>query len=161
LDYCRVLRTWKLDGQFSITQDLHITRNGVPGQVAYHFKQSFTIRNQGNTLTIQPTAIVCKGGPMEIDAAKLKDAIAFMFQQLKELEIELNAHRIVLETMKMTNTVPAMPWDDLLDKARKQPALLEKLEQKYKALTDEFFSGIDQATALEVLRNWKPSGPTN
>jgi hypothetical protein len=40
---------------------------------------------------------------MEIEAARLKDALPFMFQ--KELETELNAHRIVLETIKIKSAM--------------------------------------------------------
>ena len=102
---------------------------------------------------------------MEIDTAKLKDAIIFMFRQLKELEIELSAYRIVLETAKMTNVAPGMPWDQSLEQARKHPRLLAKLEEKYNSLAAEALGALDhsdqQAKVLELLKKWQPSGPPN
>src|SRR5260370_41648814 len=86
-------------------------------------------------------------------------------RELKELEIELNARRIVLETAKMTSAVPGMAWDEVLKKAREHPVLLAKLEQKYKSLSDEVLGALDhadrQAKGLELLRKWQPAGPPN
>ena len=101
---------------------------------------------------------------MEIDDKNLRDALAFVFERLRALNSNF-AHRIVLETLKMTNAVPDMPWEDALQKSSGLSPLVEKLESKYKAVTDDLFSALDaaslQAKVLELLRKWQPIGPPN
>jgi hypothetical protein len=102
---------------------------------------------------------------MEIDPDKLKDAMTGAFENLRKLETELMAYQSVIQLLKLTNVLPEMPWDKTLDAARKNPALLKVMDDKYKPLVDDLLRSIDlaelQGKVLELLRQWKPSGPVN
>jgi hypothetical protein len=48
------------DGHFAIYINMRISRVGTAGNPSFHYRQNFTITNQGNTLYLPPATIVCK-----------------------------------------------------------------------------------------------------
>jgi hypothetical protein len=103
---------------------------------------------------------------MDIDSKKLKDAIVFMFDNYKNLETELLAYRFVVKCLQESGIVtPDIPWDQALEKARREPLILAYLEGKYGPLVDDVLKAIDQAVSsqelAELLKKWTPSGLPN
>ena len=103
---------------------------------------------------------------MEIEPEKFKNIILGLFRQLRELDEELFVHRYVIHLANQSGLVdPAMPWDAAIRAAKQNPALADMMEKKYKPLIDGLTQVVDQAElqskVLELLRQWKPTGPPN
>jgi hypothetical protein len=99
---------------------------------------------------------------MEIDSEKLKDVVRFMFDNLKKLETELIAHRLVFEAARLALQIPTA---EHLESARHNPAVAQQMDEKYHKLVESVLIAIDAAKSgqdlVELLRTWKPSGPPN
>lgn len=101
---------------------------------------------------------------MEIDPEKLKAAMRYTIQNLKALDSELLAYRIVLQAVR-AYLGPDLNLDEALELTRNSESLRQLMDQKYDATTEKFFSRIDQESLsqdlYEWLEKWKPEGPQN
>ena len=102
---------------------------------------------------------------MEIDPEKLKAAMRYTIQNLKALDSELMAYRIVLRAVR-AYLDPDLNLDEALELTRNSESLRQLMDQKYDATTEKFLSRtIDQESLsqdlYEWLEKWKPEGPPN
>ncbi len=104
-------------------------------------------------------------GAMEIDAEKLKDALRFMFENVKQLEMELLAYRAAIVLTQVAGLTSDIPWGETLESARTNPALVKMISDKYDRIVTDLMQSIDaadlQIKILALLRQWKPSGKPN
>ena len=103
---------------------------------------------------------------MDIDATALKDVISQTLNNLRLLETELHAQRFAIHLATEAGLAdPAIPWDGMIASAKENPELLRRMADKYDPLAQELLTSVDlaemQAKVLELLRQWKPSGPVN
>jgi hypothetical protein len=103
---------------------------------------------------------------MEIETEKLKETITVLFDNLRAMDTEIQAHKLAIHFLKEGGLIDAtIPWEETLDASRQNPVLLQKIADKYNLLTADLLQSIDRAqpdqVIAELLRKWKPSGPIN
>jgi hypothetical protein len=95
---------------------------------------------------------------MDIDKEQYKIFLRQAFTNMKQLETELMAYRLLAHTLKRLH--PDVPVDDFLASARQNHSLLKRLDEKYEPYLARVLASIDQtATDQEIeefLRSWKP-----
>jgi hypothetical protein len=103
---------------------------------------------------------------VEIEAKKLKETITVLFDNLRVMDTEIQAHKLAIQFLREGGLIDAtIPWEETLDASRQNPVLLQKIADKYNLLTAGLLQSIDRAqpdqVLAELLRKWKPSGPLN
>jgi hypothetical protein len=103
---------------------------------------------------------------MEIEAEKLKETITVLFDNLRVMDTEIQAHKLAIHFLREGSLIDAtIPWEETLDASRQNPVLLQKIADKYNLLTADLLQSIDRAqpdqVIADLLRKWKPSGPIN
>jgi hypothetical protein len=98
---------------------------------------------------------------MEMEPEQLKRLFAVFVNNLKRLETELVAHRIVFLLVSQMNAIPDL--DQALLAAKQKAAV--GMDQKYNDILETFLhiaaqAGSDQEV-VEFLKSWNPEGPVN
>jgi len=100
---------------------------------------------------------------MDIDPTKYKDFVLYLFKSLRELETELMAHRLSLESINVAH--PELEVRPFFQKILNSPQLQERMKQKYDPIVEDIQQRLDLATLgqdLErLMKEWKPEGPVN
>lgn len=96
---------------------------------------------------------------MEIDRAKLREFILWLWSVVEKHERDLLAYKVVFSLLTVTQSTQSL--DDLLKQAKENPSPALALQHKQVRETlDKLLNQSDVEAALaKFLREWKPSGP--
>lgn len=96
-----------------------------------------------------------------MDSEKAKRLVMVLLENLKNLEMELVAHRMLFLVASQMEVVPDL--DPLLQLAKQRAAL--GMNQKYDDIAEKFQRIIDQVDfdqeVEEFLKSWNSEGPAN
>lgn len=96
-----------------------------------------------------------------MESDKVKRLVMVLLENLKALETELVAHRILFLAMK--NAYPIPDLDSAFQKATQKAH--EGMDQKYDHLAEKLRNIVDQVDLdeglEELLKSWNSEGPVN
>lgn len=99
---------------------------------------------------------------MEINPNNLKKFLQFVFAEVKALECELIAHRLLMNQLKQET---GLDLDALLADARKSPVIAGQIHEEYEVPLAKSLELVDAMSAdqalLRLLQEWKPTGRIN